>query len=132
VDFTLKLFQDRGYTIINAGPTRVDVPGFSDARDYDALVYDPRSDVYIGVEVKTTMFSDIYLTPKQVAKDVVVATAGGTVSGASYITVGAVSYSYSCFGCNLLSIRSNQFDTAMQLAGVKTIVAHHPGGLIRK
>ena len=116
----------RGYTIVEGGPVKVQVPGFFAPRYYDFIVYDPVSGKNIGVEVKTTILDVIRLNSVQVNKDAAVVNEGG-ITVASRIPVNGVGYDTYCFGCGLLKVRSRVLRDRLRALGVNFCRGHTPG-----
>src|SRR6266513_235531 len=64
----------KGYTLAGTN-VRVQMDG--QLRIYDYVIYDPVADVNIAKEVKTTLFSTVFLNPRQVEFDVSLTMRGG-------------------------------------------------------
>lgn len=101
VDAAMRDFAEREYAVIQEKNVRVYVPGFAAPRVYDFVAQDPISGLWIGVEVKTTLYDRIRLNGAQVDKDVAVIKSGGnaplfgqTINGIAYVTY--------CWGCELV------------------------------
>ena len=108
----------------------VDVPGFLTPRFYDYIIRDPVTGLNYGVEVKTTLGETVRLNRSQVEKDAIVATQGGTVRGTDSKLRG-VSYMTSCFGCQLVDVRSKKLREILQSAGISIRRGSMPGEIRR-
>jgi len=121
-------YQALGFEIESDTATYVDIPGFSSPRVYDFIALDPETGKYIGVEVKTTYFDTIYLSPSQVDKDVAIYRDGPGYAGALGKFITKVAYEAYCGNCAFLNVR--YWYLAFKLAEVGIVVTPHthPGG----
>jgi len=130
-------YAQQGYIVSSTSPVAVSIDRFSAPRVYDLLVEDPNAPggpIYIGVEVKTTLFSTIFLNPMQVAKDVALLTLaaadplfGGGYAQSLNLQVTCVAYQAVCFGCSAVNIRSNILFGVLNAAGVSVSTGVAPG-----
>ncbi len=105
VNAAIAHYEALGYGIFSRTATAVDVPGFSSPRVYDFVVQSPDG-LLIGVEVKTTLNSTIFLNPMQVAKDVALMLNGGGVARVTGASILGVAYTTSCISCSQVDVRS--------------------------
>jgi len=116
----------RGFEIAVREEVAVDVPGFPYPRYYDYIIRDPVTGKHYGVEVKTTLYDTIRLTPSQVMKDAVVVAQGAKVRTKD-LRLDGVSYSTYCFGCEELDVRSWVLQRILRNAGVPITRGTLPG-----
>lgn len=117
--------MSKGYSLRGTG-VRVTIDG--QTRVYDYVIYDPVADVNIGKEVKTTLFSTVFVNPMQVAFDVRLVAQGGAFSD-SGLFIRGVGYHAVCFLCNVvdLDVRSYLRTNALEAAGIPIIRSNRPG-----
>jgi hypothetical protein len=130
VHHSIGIHVSRGFELVTDKEVDVDVPGFQSPRRYDYIIRDPVTDLYYGVEVKTTIGDTIRLQPSQVAKDAIVATQGGTVRDMG-LKLHGVSYMTYCFECERLDVRSAALREMLRSAGVQVKQGSLPGDIRR-
>jgi len=113
----------KGYTFV-ATDVRVQMDG--QLRVYDYVIYDPVKDVYIGKEVKTTLFDTVFLNPRQVEFDVSLTMRGGTFSE-SGIFIRGVAYEAVCFMCEWADVRGTLRARALEAADIPIVRSTRPG-----
>jgi hypothetical protein len=123
----LQDYRAHGFVIVSDHATAVMVPGFPTPRVYDFIVFDPIAKVYVGVEVKTTMYDTIFFDRDQVDKDVALYKTGGIV-----LTLGErvteVAYEAYCKRCSYIDLRSLSLFLRLWETGVEVHRHPYPGG----
>ena len=128
VDQAMALYQAHGFILASKGPVAVTVPGFATPRVYDFVVRDPVSGLYIGVEVKTTMYDTIVFDSSQVDKDVALYETGGGLAPALGVQVTRVAYEAFCAYCPMVNLRSASLALRLWEAGIRVRSYQYPGG----
>jgi hypothetical protein len=123
----LQDYQAHGFVVVSDQATAVIVPGFATPRFYDFIVFDPIDKVYIGVEVKTTMYDTIFFDRMQVDKDLTIYETGGTIM-TSGEPVTEVAYEAYCTRCPYVNLRSLWLFLRLWSAGVEVHLHPYPGG----
>ncbi len=121
------LYQAHGFILASKGAVAVTVPGFATPRVYDFVVQDPVSRLFIGVEVKTTLFDSIFFDASQVDKDVAIYEAGGGPAPALGVNVTRVAYEAFCAYCSLINLRSADLTFRLLAAGIRVRTYQYPG-----
>ncbi len=122
------LYQAHGFILASKGAVAVTVPGFATPRVYDFVVQDPVSGLYIGVEVKTTMYDTIVFDSSQVDKDVALYETGGGLAPALGVEVTRVAYEAFCAYCPMVNLRSASLALRLWEAGIRVRAYQYPGG----
>jgi len=121
-----KDYQMRGFQLpLGVIEVGVRVPGFDTLRKYDFVGYDPKANVYFGVEVKTTIGEVINLSREQVMKDVAVMTLGG-YAPALDVVVSRVAYETTCTLCSTLDYRGALLRDTLASAGIEVRFSRWP------
>ena len=123
----LQDYQAHGFVVVADQATAVIVPGFATSRFYDFIVFDPIDKVYIGVEVKTTMYDTIFFDRSQVDKDLAVYVTAGEIPKLGE-RVTAVAYEAYCTRCPSINLRSVWLFLRLWSAGVEVHLHPYPGG----
>ena len=113
----------QGYSLVGTN-VRVEMDG--QVRVYDYVIRDPVADVNIAKEVKTTLFSTVFLNPRQVDFDVSLTMRGGTVSQSGTFIQG-VAYEAVCFMCSALDVRGTLRARALEAAQIPIVRSTRPG-----
>lgn len=127
VDHAIELYQAHGFAIVSAGPTVVDIPGFATPRVFDFIVLDPVSQLYIGVEVKTTMYDTINFDSSQVDKDVAIYETGGWTRVPSRFKISRVAYEAFCAFCPMVNFGRASLTLRLYEAGIRVRTYQYPG-----
>jgi len=121
------LYQAHGFVLASEGAVAVNVPGFATPRVYDFVVQDPASGLFIGVEVKTTMYDTIFFDGSQVDKDVALYETGGGLAPALGVQVTRVAYEAFCSYCSMVNLRSASLALRLLAAGIRVRSYRYPG-----
>lgn len=113
----------KGYTLVDIS-VRVEMDG--QLRVYDYVIHDPIAGVNLAKEVKTTLFSTVFLSLRQVDFDVSLTMRGGAFS-TSGIFIRGVGYEAVCFMCSRLNVRSTLRSNALESAGIPIVRSNRPG-----
>jgi hypothetical protein len=118
VDAVRDQLKAMGYDV-SPGPEAV-TGAFAEVRVYDLIATDDAGNA-IGIEVKTTVASRIFLDWDQVDKDVIVARSGGVTTSGQIVS--SVSYYTYCFNCNpvWMDIQSASMYVQLIFAGIPVI-----------
>jgi hypothetical protein len=122
------LYQAHGFILASKGAVAVTVPGFATPRVYDFIVQDPASGLFIGVEVKTTMYDTIIFDGSQVDKDVALYETGGGLAPSLGVKVTRVAYEAFCSYCSMINLWSASLAFRLLAAGIRMRVYKYPGG----
>jgi hypothetical protein len=123
----LQDYQAHGFVVVADQATAVIIPGFATPRFYDFIVFDPIDKVYIGVEVKTTMYDTIFFDRSQVDKDLAVYVTGGEIPKLGE-QVTEVAYEAYCTRCPYINLRTVWLFLRLWSAGVEVHLHPYPGG----
>ena len=129
VDRAMAVYEAHGFIVVSKGAVAVNVPGFATPRVYDFVVRDPASELYIGVEVKTTMYDTVFFDSSQVDKDVALYETGGgsapALLGGGRIT--RVAYEAFCAYCPMINLGRASLVLRLLEAGIRVRAYQYPG-----
>ncbi len=94
----------------------------------DFVVRDPASGLYVGVEVKTTMYDTTFFDSSQMDKDVALYETGGGLAPALKVQVTRVAYEAFCAYCPVVNLRSASLALRLWEAGIRVRAYQYPGG----
>jgi hypothetical protein len=122
VNAAKQYYRELGYDV-SSTEEAVIVPGFPTPRVYDFIATD-KAGVSIDVEVKTTLYSTIFLKQDQVDKDVAVANFGGQTSVGQVIDM--VKYHAFCFNCYRVQVDAQAMALYLRLRAANVPVILEP------